>query len=91
MIPIEQGDTLIDRYIVPDPNRPGPERALIADSGLSVWTVISYLQATNWDVRRTAVECELSEEAVQAAILYYLRNQQAIDARSALHAAFHEA
>jgi uncharacterized protein (DUF433 family) len=83
--------TLVTRYICQDPLRPGPERALIAERGVSVAAVIAYLKSVDWDQARTASAYELPVSAVEAALVYYAGHQSAIDARIAAQAAFHTA
>jgi uncharacterized protein (DUF433 family) len=83
--------TLVAQYITQDPRRPGPERALIAERGVSVAAVIAYLESVDWDRTRTAKIYELPVAAVEAAIAYYASHQPAIDARIAAQAAFHTA
>jgi uncharacterized protein (DUF433 family) len=82
---------LMERYITQDPRRPGPERALIAERGVSVAAVIAYLKSVDWNQTSTARAYELPVAAVEAAIAYYASHEPAIDARIAAQAAFHTA
>jgi uncharacterized protein (DUF433 family) len=74
---------LIDRYIVDHPLLAVPERARIAEVGVSVTALVAYLMGVDWDIDRTAKAYEVPREAVKAAICYYHQHQQAIDARIA--------
>jgi len=75
-------DTLIDRYIVPDPNG-RPDRVRITGSGAEIWALIAYLRA--YSIEQTAIDYHLPREAVEAAIAYYKRHRAVIDARLTLH------
>jgi uncharacterized protein (DUF433 family) len=78
--------------VVPDPNRPGPDRARIADPGIAVWAIIGYLRAlapefTSETIAKTAVDHDARIESITAAIAYYDENREAIDSRLALNEA----
>ena len=74
--------TLIARYIAADPLGRA-DRAPIAGSGVEVWALIAYLRA--FDIAQTAADYDLPGEAVEAALAYYERHRQVIDARLTMH------
>ena len=78
---------LIERYIEPNPNRPGLGEARLAHYGVSVWALVAYLEAVNGDIARVAEDYALPREAVEAALVYYRRHQNLIDARISASAA----
>lgn len=69
-----------DPPIVPDPHRPGVERARLADYGIAVWALIGYMGGEDGDIARTAADYGIPEAAVRAAIDYYRQHRLAIDA-----------
>ena len=75
-------DQLIARHIAADPLG-RPDRARIAGSGVEVWALIAYLRA--FDLAQTAADYDLPREVVEAALAYYERHRQVIDARLTLH------
>jgi hypothetical protein len=86
----EEADALITKYIRRDPNHRGRDRARTGtDAGtVSVWIVISYLKAA--DIAEVADAYDVPEEAIVAAIAYYRRHRDLIDARLLLqNEAFH--
>jgi hypothetical protein len=80
-----------------DPNRPGPDRVVVVDTGIPVWALIGYLQSLTGlevdatvapeAVRRAAADYAIDERLVWAAITYYLDHQQVIDGKLARNAA----
>jgi uncharacterized protein (DUF433 family) len=76
-----EADALIARYIRQDPVRRGRDRARTGtDNGMvSVWIVVSYLKAA--DVAEVARAYDVPEDAILAAIAYYRRHRDLIDAR----------
>lgn len=72
---------LIEQYIEPNPNRPGLGEARVARFGVSVWALVAYLEAVNGDISRVAEDYALPREAVEAALAYYRRHRNLIDAR----------
>jgi hypothetical protein len=54
-------EDLLVQHITLDPTRPSPDRARIAQTGVSVWVLISYLQSVGWDVARTARAYDLPD------------------------------
>ena len=78
---------LIDQYIELNPNRPGGAEARLRGYGVSVWALVSYLEAVHGDVGRVAADYDLPGEAVDAALAYYRKHMDTIDARRALSVA----
>lgn len=81
-------DALIDAYVEIDPRRSGAGEARLATYGFPIWILIDALVATDHDVLRVARNYEIPEEAVRAAIAFYRRHPDAIDARARANAAF---
>lgn len=77
---------LIERWIEPNPHKPGPANARLVDYGVAVWALVASLKAVNFDVAQIAADYEIPTEAVYAALAYYKRQQAAIDARLLLNA-----
>ena len=65
----------------------GRADARLKRAGVSVWSLIGYLRAFEGDLERTQGAFELSAEELEAALAYYRRNQQYIDARLLLNTA----
>ena len=80
-------EALIARYLEPNPNRPGPADWWLKDSGVSVWALVGYWLTVGQDVERVASAYAVPPEAVAAALAYYRRNREIIDARLAANAA----
>jgi uncharacterized protein (DUF433 family) len=78
---------LIAQYVEPNPHRPGSAEARLRGYGVSVWALVGYLEAVHGDVARVAADYDLPCEAVDAALAYYRRHRDAIDARRALNVA----
>ncbi len=78
---------LIERYIEPSPDRPGPGDARLVYYGVPVWALIGHYRATGRDVARVAASYEVPVEAVRAALSYYQRHRAAIEARLAANTA----
>jgi uncharacterized protein (DUF433 family) len=77
---MSNGD-LIQRYIEPNPNRPGLDEARLRDYGVAIWAIIGYWRGYNGDVDRVAREYVVPREAVEAAVEYYRQHEAVIDAR----------
>ena len=77
----------VDQYIEDDPDHPGASRARLHRFGVSVWALVAYYQAANGDIDRVAADYALPREAVEAALAYYGRHRNAIDARIEEHQA----
>jgi uncharacterized protein (DUF433 family) len=78
---------LIDRWIVPDPHRPGADEVVVREYGVPVYALVAYYLGAGQDVERAAHDCHLSAETVQAAVAYYRRHRTAIEGRIAADAA----
>ena len=74
---------LIERHIEQDPSRPGPADVRIIQYGVPVWRLIGSVHAVEGEAERVSHDYQIPVEAVEAAIIYYLRNKTAIDARLA--------
>ena len=80
-------DELIGRWIDADLPFHTPDEALIVGTGVSVTAVVTQLRIENGD--RTGVQAayELPPEAIDAALAYYARHREVIDATITLNAA----
>jgi uncharacterized protein (DUF433 family) len=85
--PTRNPGTLIERYVEPDPYRPGPGDVRLIGSGIHVWALIGHYQATGRDPQYVADSYYLPLDAVLAALAYYQRHQEAIEARLAANVA----
>jgi len=75
-------DDLIDRHIELNPLRPGLDRAHLRDAGIEVWALVAYyLDAGGQDVDCVAKAYAVPRDAVEAALAYYRRHRDVIDAR----------
>jgi uncharacterized protein (DUF433 family) len=87
--PLEMATTreqkLIDKYIEPNPYRPGVANARIAGYGVSIWAIVGHLEAVNGDIEQVADDYGLPCEAVEASLAYYRQHRELIDARLAVH------
>jgi hypothetical protein len=81
-------DDLIARWIEPDPHYPTRERAWLRDHPVSVAAVIRRWQSLAGDVLAAADALRVPKEAVAAALAYYRRNKEFIDARLTLERAW---
>ena len=84
---MRKSDRLIERYIEPDPYRPGPGEARLKDFGVPVWALVGHMNAVHGRVAQVAEDYNLPVEAVEAALEYYRRHQATIDARLEANAA----
>lgn len=69
-------DDLIEKWIEPNPHRAGGGYARVKAYGVSVWILVSYLQGPGADIAKAAQDYDMPEEAVQAALAYYERNER---------------
>lgn len=53
----------------------------VREGGVPIWALIGYLEAVEGDLDRAARDYEISRDAVEAAVAYYRRNRDVIDAR----------
>lgn len=74
-------DELIAKYLEEDPDRGGPMEMRVKEHYIHVWALIGYLHSVDWDIRETAKDYELPEEAVKAVIEFYKRHTAVIEAR----------
>jgi uncharacterized protein (DUF433 family) len=75
-------DELIERYIELLPQRPGRDRASVKDAGVEVWALVAYYQeGAKGNINEVARAYDIPVEAVRAALAYYAREQDLIDAR----------
>lgn len=79
--PIEIDEAELDAMIEQDPRRPGRDNARLRDRGHHVWAIIDYLQGRNWDIERTKADWGLSDAEVRAAIRYFDKHRDLIEAR----------
>jgi uncharacterized protein (DUF433 family) len=77
---------LIDKYIEPNPGRPGVANARLATYAVPVWALVGYFEAVHGDVDRVAHDYGLPHEAVEAALAYYRQHKGLIDGRLAANA-----
>jgi uncharacterized protein (DUF433 family) len=82
-------EKLIRQYVDPSWDRyPGGRAdARLRDTGVPVWALIGHLQAVGNDFDRVAADYDLPREAVDAALAFYRRHKDLIDARLALNTA----
>jgi uncharacterized protein (DUF433 family) len=76
-------DSLIACHIEPDHLHLGPAEARLAESGISVWAIAGYGPLVDWNAATIAADYGLSVEEVEAALAYYRRHREAIEARIA--------
>jgi uncharacterized protein (DUF433 family) len=80
-------DALIAQYIDPNPHGRGPAEARLSQHGTSIWALVAYWRACSGDVQAVAHDYHLPVEAVEAALAYYQRHRDLIDARLLLNTA----
>ncbi|MBI4494497.1 MAG: DUF433 domain-containing protein [Chloroflexi bacterium] len=80
---MEREEQLIAQYIEPNPHRPGVDEAWVGTYGVPVWALVGHWQAIGQDADQVAQDYEVPREAVEAALAYYRRHKEAIDARIA--------
>ncbi|HEV2109520.1 MAG TPA: hypothetical protein VGR16_14770 [Thermomicrobiales bacterium] len=78
---IAQADAALDRMVEQDSHRTGRHHARLVGSGTHVWVIIATLHRLDGNVEAVARAFDNPVEAVQAAIRYYQRHQQLIDAQ----------
>jgi uncharacterized protein (DUF433 family) len=74
-------ENLIDAWIEPDPRKPWPGDARVRDYFVHVWALIGHQRATSRGVEAISHDYGLPAQAVEAALAYYRRHRQSIDAR----------
>lgn len=70
-----------------DPHRVGADRARLVSSKTPVWALIARLHGVNGDLEQVATEYEVAVADVEAAVRYYGRHRDLIDARIAVNSA----
>jgi uncharacterized protein (DUF433 family) len=75
-------DELIERYIEPGSTR--RDRARVREQGVPVWALIGYLRVSG-DEAGVAHDYAISDEAMRAALAFFRRNREVIDARLTLN------
>ena len=78
---------LIERWIEPNPYRPGPDNVRVRDYGVPVWALVGHALATRRPPEQVASDYAIPPEAAEAALAYYRVNQQVIEARLKANAA----
>ncbi len=78
-----KSDALIEQFIELDPRRPRIDDARVEEYGIAVWEIVGRLEAAHGDVEAAAADYDLPPDAVRAALAYYKRYRDAIDARRA--------
>jgi uncharacterized protein (DUF433 family) len=74
-------DELIERYIELNPRRPGRDRAQIRGAGVEVWALVAwYRDSASKNVEEIATAYDIPVDAVRAALAYYAREKNLIDA-----------
>lgn len=81
-------EQLITRWVEPNPHTAALAEAWVLPHCVSVWTVIRQLELDAGQIADVAGAYDIPDEAVQAAIAYYHRHKQEIDARIHEHRAF---
>ena len=76
---------LIGRYIENSPL--GQADARLRESGIHVWAIIGQLRIHGGTVDEVTKDYCVPREAIEAAIAYYRRNKEYIDARLLLNSA----
>lgn len=79
----EAAEVLIARYIDVNPFGLGPEYARLRDRNISVWFMVANMDALGGDLAEIAEDFEVPVEAALAAVYYYWRHRDLIDARIA--------
>jgi len=79
-------EALIARYLEPNPGRPGPADWRLRQAGVSVWAVVGQWLAANRDTDEVASAYSIPRQAVEAALAYYQKHPEIIEARLAANA-----
>ena len=69
------------RRIIPNPDKAGPDEALLEEEGVPVWVVVAYANSVNWNVDDVAETYGISPESVAAVRAYYDEHKGLIDCR----------
>ena len=79
-------DSLVERWIEPNPHRPGVAEAIVRGTGVPVWALVGHSRHVR-DLGEVARDYDLPSEAVAAALAYYQRHKAELDQRLAANAA----
>jgi uncharacterized protein (DUF433 family) len=74
----------IDRYIEPNPHKPGEAEVRLREYGISVWAVIDYWYGVDLSKSTVARDYDIPLETIDAALAYYKAHKAVIDARITL-------
>lgn len=83
MIQVKSDEELIKQYIAPDRYVPGPVEVRVKDYHKHVWALAGDLRACSFDVESVAKDHRIPVEYVEAALAYYRRYPEIIEARLA--------
>ncbi len=72
---------LIARWIKPERAYPGDPEARVVDTDIPVWALVGHFKANGEDAGLTAADYRLPPEAIKAALAYYRKRREIIDAR----------
>lgn len=78
---VNKEERLIIRHVETDRLQLGPADARLTDSGVSVWAIAGYAPLVDWNAEAIAADYGLTLEEVEAALAYYHRHRDAIEAR----------
>jgi uncharacterized protein (DUF433 family) len=78
-------DALIEKWIEPDPNRPGAAHYWLKGYGVHVWALVGHFKGVG-DVATVAKDYDVPVESVEAVLAYYKRHKAVIDDRIAWNA-----
>jgi uncharacterized protein (DUF433 family) len=80
--------TVTEQDIQPNPYRPGVDEAVLGDFGIPVWAVVGAIVLAHATPDEVARDYQIPVAAVRAALAYYERHKDAIDARIAANQQF---
>jgi uncharacterized protein (DUF433 family) len=69
------------KWLKDNPHRISPYDVVVMPQFISVWVLISSVQGSHGDVCQVAEDYEIPVDAVRAALAYYLRFPEVIEAR----------
>src|SRR5947209_1460179 len=82
----EDGQSMNEQqFEVADIRGRGPDDARLVKYGTPVWAIVSYLRVNGWNLDDIALGFEIPPGAVKAAINYYYKYKEYIDARILLN------
>ena len=74
-------DGRIRTWLEPDPRRGGADEVRLKNFCISVWAIVGYWKANGGDAARVASDYDVPVEAIDAALAWYQRHRDVIDAR----------